>query len=433
MKGDFSRITFDEKSPYSRILMQQGRVLLDADWNESVESQTYYLRALARDLIGPHGAPAAEDGDPGESFSVGKGVDANGAEIKDDLQIEAGSYYVQGVLCRNPGSASYRTQPDLPDAGIPFDAKPYLVYLDVWERHITGAETDTLLADPALGQADTCSRSRIVWQARALALDAVPAKADLFKTTYSAFLKALALPGAGRLSARVDKPADPDSPCLLAPESRYRGIENQLYRVEIHKGGDQPTFVWSRENGSEIYPVTSISGTVVTLKQNGRDDRSQLQPDDMVELVDDAYTLRNGADALLRVATVNRETNQVTLASAPTRVPGTHAYLRRWNSGEIDIISASAAASHGWINLEDGVQVKFDPGTGVYVTGQYWTIPARTASGDIIWPQDSGQPAFQEPQGIRHWYAPLALVSFKTDRAIDQITDLRRKIGKSWT
>ena len=34
MKGDFSRITFDPKKHYSRVLMQQGRVQLDADWNE---------------------------------------------------------------------------------------------------------------------------------------------------------------------------------------------------------------------------------------------------------------------------------------------------------------------------------------------------------------------------------------------------------------
>ena len=30
MKGDFSRITFDPKKHYSRVLMQQGRVQLDA-------------------------------------------------------------------------------------------------------------------------------------------------------------------------------------------------------------------------------------------------------------------------------------------------------------------------------------------------------------------------------------------------------------------
>ena len=38
MKGDFSRDTFDENKNYSSVLMQQGRVMLDADWNEQTAS-----------------------------------------------------------------------------------------------------------------------------------------------------------------------------------------------------------------------------------------------------------------------------------------------------------------------------------------------------------------------------------------------------------
>src|SRR5205823_13726489 len=117
------------------------------------------------------------------------------------------------------------------------------------------------------------------------------------------------------------------------------------------------------------------------------------------------------------VTIVTSEANQVTLSGAPSRANGTHRYLRRWSAAEIDIASATAAGVQGWIDLEDGVQVKFDP-KGVYATGEYWTIPARTATGDVIWPQDGGNPAFRGPQGVRHVYAPLALVSFKADRSI---------------
>ena len=42
------------------------------------------------------------------------------------------------------------------------------------------------------------------------------------------------------------------------------------------------------------------------------------------------------------------------------------------------------AANDGFIELEGGVQVKFEPGT--YKTGDYWLIPARTATGSIEWP-----------------------------------------------
>ena len=34
MKGDFSRDTFDARRDYVRVLMQQGRVQVDADFNE---------------------------------------------------------------------------------------------------------------------------------------------------------------------------------------------------------------------------------------------------------------------------------------------------------------------------------------------------------------------------------------------------------------
>lgn len=435
MKGDFSRVTFDETNRYSRVLMQQGRVLLDADWNESAEIQLHDLRSLARDLIGPHGAPAGEDGADGTGFSVGKLSDAKGAEVKNDFAVAPGRYYVQGIRCDNPAApvCSYRAQPDLPDDGVPFEsAKAYLAYLDVWERHITDTEALTSIDEPALGRADTCTRSRIVWQVRTRILDPAPATPQDLRETYQKFLDALKLGKPGALAARVDKPAEPDSPCLVAPEARFRGTENQLYRVEIHKGGARPTFVWSRENGSEIYAVDNVSGNTITLRGIGLDDRSSLEPDDMVELVDDTYTLLSQAEPLMRVVTVDRENNQVTVDPAPTRNTGTHRYLRRWDSGEIEIAAASAAADKGWINLEDGVQVKFDPPDSPFETGQYWTIPARTATGDVIWPQNSGKPAFRPPQGVEHDYAPLALVNFKPDRSIDTIVDLRRKLARAW-
>ena len=40
---------------------------------------------------------------------------------------------------------------------------------------------------------------------------------------------------------------------LTPPSSKYRGKENQFYRIEIHHDGKKaghPTFKWSRDNGS---------------------------------------------------------------------------------------------------------------------------------------------------------------------------------------
>jgi hypothetical protein len=61
-RGDFSRLTFDPAKHYSSVLMQQGRVQLDADWNEQVDIAAHRLRTLAMDTIGATGAPAGSSG-----------------------------------------------------------------------------------------------------------------------------------------------------------------------------------------------------------------------------------------------------------------------------------------------------------------------------------------------------------------------------------
>ncbi len=37
MSGDYTRFTFDPLKRYSGVLMQQGRVQLDSDWNEEID------------------------------------------------------------------------------------------------------------------------------------------------------------------------------------------------------------------------------------------------------------------------------------------------------------------------------------------------------------------------------------------------------------
>ncbi len=100
MKGDFTRDTFDQRKQFSRVLMQQGRVTLDADTNEQTAILLHYLRALARDLIGPYGAPADNVG-----FLIG--VDDEGR-----MRIGTGRYYVDGLLVENLDDACfYDAQP----------------------------------------------------------------------------------------------------------------------------------------------------------------------------------------------------------------------------------------------------------------------------------------------------------------------------------
>ena len=62
MKGDFSRQTFDARKHYSGVLMQQGRVQTDADWNEQEAIQRRRTQIESRDVIGRCGAPEDDAG-----------------------------------------------------------------------------------------------------------------------------------------------------------------------------------------------------------------------------------------------------------------------------------------------------------------------------------------------------------------------------------
>lgn len=74
------------------------------------------------------------------------------------------------------------------------------------------------------------------------------------------------------------------------------------------------------------------------------------------------------------------------------------------------------------------MQIQFQP-DGEYRTGDYWLIPARTATGDVEWPRDEGgNPLSRSPRGINHHYAPLAILSVKGGGRIDNIVDLRSVI-----
>src|SRR6185369_17301324 len=87
MPGDYSRFTDDPRKRFSRLLMQQGRVQLDSDWNELVEIFTRRDRIEVLDIIGPAAVPAATTPN-GFKISVAGG----------DLAIGAGRMYVDGLL-----------------------------------------------------------------------------------------------------------------------------------------------------------------------------------------------------------------------------------------------------------------------------------------------------------------------------------------------
>jgi hypothetical protein len=445
-RGDFSRDTFDPLRHFSRVLMQQGRVQLDADWNEQVSILLHYLQTLAADLIGPYAGPSSHFG-----FEI---VDEGAAG---DFSIGKGRYYVNGILCENEAVTTFLNQPDPPGQTELTDGR-HLVYLDVWERHITPVEDDRI-REKALGGADTATRAKIVWQVRVMKFSPTYAYARCMNGTRVLDEELLVISQAC-LRARAKKASSPVEPCLVAPEARYRGQENQLYRVEVHTGSQDedgnpvsPTFKWSRENGSVVFPIKKLTDSeTVTLElaHLGNDSRFCLVEGDWVEIVDDAYTLNHQAKALLRVQSIDSYTMTIILQKKAGEHYAVdmkkHPLLRRWDQKN-DVsedgvlpLAESGDWEKGWIAVEDGVSIQFKPG-GTYRSGDYWLIPARTVLGDVEWPkirdEATGDPVmdakgnrvtrFLPPHGVLHHFAPLAIITV-ADGSVSREHDCRCQI-----
>lgn len=315
---DITRDTFHLHKHFSRVLMQQGRVQLDSDWNEQVDILLHYLRTFVAGVVGPHGCfgdgfKVAQYTRVEQAQETAKGRRARQktpeppqtTDVPYHLLISSGHYYVNGILCENEREYVYTIpqsmRPDATQSGtqpVP-SVQPLscFLYLDVWEREVTYLE-DALIREVALGGPDTTTRSQVVWKVRAKSdseIDNAP-KADDAEG-WTKLMQQWHDVDHGHLQAQtVDVEQSSKEPCAVPPTSQYRGMENQLYRVEIHEGGDiasHPTFKWSRENGAVMFPIIGpVTGgenqtsLALTLGNLGRDDsRFGLNVDDWVEII----------------------------------------------------------------------------------------------------------------------------------------------------
>jgi hypothetical protein len=236
---------------------------------------------------------------------------------------------------------------------------------------------------------------------------------------------------AGKLSTQTTGESS-DCSCQPTPSAGYRGLENQLYRVEIHEGGTEAeaTFKWSRENGSIVSAVLSISGADVVVDSLGPDANLGFQAGEWVELSDDSYlfgTTPNQPGELFQIKSVSPEHRTITMMGPVAQIETAHnARLRRWEQFGASATSNGVALSAGaWLDLENGIQVQF--AAGQFQSGDHWLIPARTASGQIDWPPCGGNgAAFQPPRRINIHRAPLACIHWDPKSQQTLVEDCRK-------
>jgi hypothetical protein len=443
-----------ELRDFSDVLMQQGRVQLDADWNELVETIDRRLRAETIDIIGRGTVP--KETPDGFKIEITGGA----------LTIGRGRIYVDGLLAENHGkqplefdpvlaeqrgtlAVPYEEQPYFPNAPIPPKGKPHLVYLDVWQREVTYLQVPDLV-EKAVG-VDTATRLQTVWQVRVLE-DVTNIPCGTPDNDINCWLHIIR-PSDGRLSTKAVGVASVDDPCVIPPSGGYRGLENRLYRVEIHDGGyDQdakpikPTFKWSRDNASVATSVTVITALdKLTVARVGRDNTLRFSVGDWIEITDDWLEFAQQPGFMRQIKAVDDATQVITLTAAlptgtfPTDGQGNtdserHTRIMRWDqNGKVFdtnnnlLVNLDAPGSTGVIPvpaegtsiiLEDGVQITFntpdkidDPPPpnhkrpGVYLVGDFWCFTARTADASVE------ELVEAPPRGIHHHYCRLAIVT----------------------
>jgi len=454
---DTSRFTFDPFKNYSGVVMEQGRVQLDSDWNDWLAQLSRRIQAGTLDILGRAAYPLTTPYAFLISFSGGK------------LTIGPGRMYVDGLLAENHGdpaaatwdpalaeiSGSPQPSPATETGAIDFTGQPWLpgitlpgqgtwfAYLDVWTREVTYLE-DSNLIDPAVG-IDTTGRLQTVWQVKLVAMNAGVTCATAGSPWPAASTGLLT-------TAPIAN--TPSGPCCLTANTGYTGMENQNYRVEIHTPGPlgTATFKWSRDNASVETGVTGILGVTnsvgaaasqLTVLSMGRDQVLGFAPGNWIEVIDDDLELAGLPGELHLIDTIDFAAKTITLdakvsaTSFPVdgsnqTTPSRHTRIRRWDQagkvfasdGTTLITDLGAAGSTGEIPtptsgaaiiLENGITVSFglSPLTGSFNTGDFWTFAARTADGSIEQLKDA------PPRGIHHHYTGLSVVNFDTGTATD--------------
>lgn len=440
MKGDFSRDSFDPDKRYGGVLFQQGRVQLDAEHNENVAIHRQLLRSIIRDLIGPHGGPdgclgfeciASEDayrawrGATGTDRASSSSDLSNGLDWQHDFLLTPGRYYVGGVLLENLAVARYSDHADAGARDFLSDGPDaVVVWLEAFEQVVTALEDPGLL-EPALAGADTTVRVKVDWQIRLERIrSAETFEPDRLASSPRRY---------GLLTARI-RPAE-------APgKGGYTGIENRLYRIEIHSGSDTgtPTFKWSRENGALVRGV----GHPVLRPEN---DRLTLQLAPPVGISKGASGIGTGAwvellpefdpgpfrhGPLLRVVSVNGNSLELDTGGRQVDAAGIRV-IRRW-----DQVGGAIAIPAGGlpISIEGGIEVVFDPSTmNDLRAGDYWLIPARTSIADIEWPrapdpqEGCTRPLARAPNGPWSDRAPIGVLRRAAGEPHWITEDLRRR------
>ncbi|MFN0140310.1 MAG: DUF6519 domain-containing protein [Pyrinomonadaceae bacterium] len=456
MRGDFSAWNKDRSRNFRGTLHQQGRVLLDRDWNAQTDVFCEWQESAARDAFGAGVAAIPAEEPDGFKVTRAKNVAVGGnnpAHV--EIGLRGGRVWADGMLAELsgdvpppnplawPGTDAVRTATYLgppiqaapPSDAIPANGDRDAVILETWLEELSPFQEPDLLIEPALGGVDTTERVLAAYRLRLYRMavgDTCDSIIDKLKDKFK---------DKGKLTVELKPNTNTGGDCPVVMEGGFTGFEHRLYRIEIAQTKhDAAYFKWSHFNGGLVgrgifHPDGAGGGSInITANQNAI----------VYSGISNFYLEALTFDKDLGCWRVAYGVNNVTLEPDNTlKIPSdaadhffetmppemaagkeiTH-FFRLWNGIEPVAtypLSPPAAAKK---ELSDnlGILLQFDPeAVGKYVAGDFWTFEVR--AGEI------GNPlvliANLPPQGIFYHRVPLAEVTWAANQADIEIEDCR--------
>jgi hypothetical protein len=438
MASDRARVSYDPTRDWRGLVAQQGRVTVEADWNEATAIDRERDRRLTLDVVGPVATPNG-------GYAVTQNP-PNGSPT--DVTIGAGTLYLGGErLHLDAPGVVYSHQPDWldnstdplyapPPQVMPADEPFELVYLLAAEQEVAAVE-DPALADVALGGPDTMQRQRILQHfvrtptSSGSCADSTAALGASLGQGRQLNPATMMVESATTLQVSFTTAPTSASQCQPVATGGYLGAENQLIRVKVTgvDGTGAPIIVWGFDDASFLYrvqsPITdSTTGDLtVTLASPPVDSFHFPANGQAVELLRDAAAV-GGTDYIASAAgfvstlTAAYDPVQMQLVIAGplpspdylSTVTTPQLYLRVWQA------TVSAPVGQPTPLGDTGVAVTLTSSTGVFHPGDFWTFALRPIQPSIVYP-DRYLEAPQPPAGPLTWACPLAVLTWQDGTA----------------
>jgi hypothetical protein len=233
MKGDFTRWYFNQNDNFAGVLHQQGKVLLDADWNAQTQIINNWQETAGQDAIGA-GVAAVPAGVP-DAFKVTQAVLVNNSI---QLTLLPGRIWADGLLVNLEADKDARGQPIAKRTAtylqLPIQAEPAnnnnardAVILEVWQEAINGFQLPELLIEPALGGPDTTERIQTSTAFKLYRLAPDETCENIRTKLQDNFANK------GKLTVSLQPTAVTNGDCPVVKDGGYTGFEHYLYRIEI--------------------------------------------------------------------------------------------------------------------------------------------------------------------------------------------------------